>query len=211
LTTQGGTDITNWKRIAEASIAVGSSLLATGGLAGGVAAAGSCPTRTTSAPFTAWGDSNSYFVVPGATFEGAHGWSFGGSISVVADQEPWKVNGSGHAKSLSLPAYTTAMAPNVCIASNEDSLRLFYKDPGVNGAKLLVKIEAWNSAGTNGRVVQEYKINAGTVGWKLSPRISLPNNRDAAGEQWVTITVTPTDTAATWRIDDMMLDPWISR
>jgi hypothetical protein len=203
--------MTNWKRIIATSIALGASVVATGGIAGGVAVAGSCPSRTTTTPFTAWGDSNSYFVVPGGTFESAHGWTFFGGISVAGDQEPWKVNGSAHAGSLSLPAYTTAMAPNMCIASNEDSLRLFYKDPGVSGAKLLVKIEAWNSAGTNGRVVQEYKISAGSAGWKLSPRISLPNNRDAAGEQWVTITVTPTDTAATWRIDDVMLDPWISR
>ena len=28
------------------------------------ASAGSCPTRSTTQPFTAWGDSNSYFVVP---------------------------------------------------------------------------------------------------------------------------------------------------
>jgi hypothetical protein len=177
----------------------------------GVVSASSCPTRSTTTPFTRWGDSNHYFVVPGATFEGSHGWTFFGGISVVSDQEPWKINGSSHSKALHLPAYTTAMAPNMCIASNEDSLRLFYKDPGVSGARLLVKIEAWNTAGINGRVVKEYRIGSGGAGWKLSPRFALPNNRDSKGEQMVTITITPVDTAASWRIDDVMLDPWIAR
>ena len=203
--------MTNWKRIIATSIALGASVVATGGIAGGVAVAGSCPSRTTTTPFTAWGDSNSYFVVPGATFEGSHGWTFYGGITVAADQEPWKVNGSGHSRSLNLPAYTTAMAPNMCIASNEDSLRLFYKDPGVGGASLIVKVEAWNSVEPAARSTNTYTIGSSSAGWKLSPRISLPNNRDAAGEQMVTITITPVNTAATWRVDDVMLDPWISR
>ena len=185
------------------------------GLGGAVAtgttvSAGSCPTRTLTTPFKAWGDSNSYFVVPGATFEGSHGWSFAGGISVVSDQEPWKINGSAHAKALNLPAYTTAMAPNMCIADNEDSLRFFYKDPGVGGATLSVKVEAWNNSST-GRSIQTYAIGSNGTGWKVSPRIALPNKRDAKGEQWVTITITPINTAATWRIDDVMLDPWIAR
>lgn len=191
-----------------ATIAIAATAGAIG--AGTVATAGSCPTRTLSTPFKAWGDSNQYFTVPGATFEGSHGWSFGGNISVVNDQEPWKINGSTHSKSLNLPAYTTAMAPNMCIASNEDSLRLFYKDPGVGGAALTVKIEAWNNSST-GRSINTYTIGSSGSGWKLSPRIELPNKRDAAGEQWVTITITPVNTAATWRVDDVMLDPWIAR
>jgi hypothetical protein len=177
----------------------------------GQVSASSCPTRTTSKPFTAWGDDNDYFVVPGGTFESSPGWSYFGNISVVNDQAPWKVNGSTHSKALNLPAYTTAMPPNMCIASNVDLIRFFYKDPGVSGARLLVKIEAWNSAGTNGRVIKEYRISSGKSGWKLSSTLALPNNRDSKGEQMITITVTPVDTAATWRIDDMMLDPWIAR
>lgn len=201
----------HWKRIVAATLVAAGTAGASTGL-GGVAAAGSCPSRATTTPFTAWGDSNSYFLTPGGSFEsGATGWTFYGGISVVRDQEPWKINGSGHSKALNLPAYTTAMPPNMCIASNEDALRLFYKDPGVAGAKLLVKVEAWNNAGTNGRVVQQYTITSGRAGWQLSPRIALPNNRDTAGEQWVTITITPIDTAGTWRVDDLMLDPWIAR
>jgi hypothetical protein len=199
----------NWKRAILAALALAATATSIGG--GQVAVAGTCPTRTTTKPFTAWGDSNDYFVVPGATFEGSHGWRFSGAVSVVADQEPWKINGSSHSKSLNLPAYTTAIAPNMCIASNEDSLRLFYKDPGKPGASLLVKVEAWNTGDVTARSVVTNTIDSRGAGWKLTPRIALPNKRDAAGEQWVTITITPVNTGATWRVDDVMLDPWISR
>lgn len=197
----------NWKRALVAALVMASTATAVGGQV----ALAACPSRTTTTPFTGWGDSNAYFVVPGATFEGSHGWTFSGAISVVADQEPWKINGSTHGRSLNLPAYTTAIAPNMCIASNEDSLRLFYKDPGVGGATLQVKVEAWNNTSNGARSINTYAIGSNGSGWKLSPRIQLPNMRDSAGEQMVTITITPVNTAATWRVDDVMLDPWIAR
>lgn len=201
----------NLKQLAIAAAIAATATVGAVGAGTGVSA-GSCPVRTTTTPFKAWGDTNAYFQVPGGTFEaGATGWTMYGGVSVVTEQEPWKINGSAHAKALSLPAYTTAMPANMCIADNEDSLRLFYKDPGVAGATLTVKVEAWNSAGTNGRVITTSKVSSSGAGWKLSPRLALPNNRDSAGEQWVTITITPVDTAATWKIDDLMLDPWIAR
>jgi hypothetical protein len=200
----------NIRRIIATTAIVATSTVGLIASAGHVSAS-SCPTRSTTKPFTAWGDHNNYFVIPGGTFESSPGWSYFGNVSVVNDQAPWKVNGSTHSKALNLPAYTTAMPPNMCIASNVDLIRFFYKDPGVSGARLLVKIEAWNTAGTNGRVIREYRLSSGSSGWKLSPTLALPNNRDSKGEQMITITITPVDKAATWRIDDVMLDPWIAR
>ena len=190
------------------ALALGATV-ATTGLAGGTAAAaGSCGTRSTFKAFTQWGDQNEYFLLPGGSFEsGTSGWSLGGS-SVVTDQAPWKVNGSKHAKALNVPAYTTVMPANICINSNEEWMRFFYKDPGVRGAQLLVKIEAWSSAG---RAIQEIKIDSGSAGWKVSNQIPMPNKRDSKGEQWITLTITPVSTAATWRLDDIMIDPWVSR
>ena len=60
----------NWKRALVAALVMASTATAVGG---GQIALAACPTRTTTTPFTAWGDSNAYFVVPGATFEGSHG------------------------------------------------------------------------------------------------------------------------------------------
>lgn len=199
------------KRIAlAATIVAGTTTLSTGAIAGSASAA--CASRTTFQAFSKWGDTNQYFVAPNATFEsGTSGWTMYagvGTPSVVTDQEPWKINGAGHSKALQLPAYSTAMPPNICLNSNEEWMRFFYKDPAVSGAQLLVKIEAWSSAG---RVVQEIRINSGSAGWKVSNQIAMPNKRDAAGEQTITLTITPVGTAATWRVDDIMIDPWVSR
>lgn len=203
----------HWKHLLVATAISAVATAAAGGVSPTTAAAaGSCGARSTTQAFKNWGDTNQYFLVPGADFESStSGWVFyagQGTPSVVTDQEPWKVNGSTHKKALNVPAYATVMPPNMCINSNEEFLRLFYKDPGVSGAQLLVKIEAWSSAG---RVVQEYKINAGGAGWKVSPQIPMPNKRDANGEQTITLTITPIGTAGTWRLDDIMIDPWVSR
>ena len=45
----------------------------------------------------------------------------------------------------------------------------------------------------------------------VAPRIQPPNKWEAKGEQWVLLTITQINTAATWRVDDVMLDPWIAR
>ena len=197
----------SWKRILTATaIIAGTTAMTTGAIAGSVSAA--CASRTTFQAFKAWGDTNQYFVAPNSTFEsGTNGWMLG-SASVVSDQAPWKINGSTHSKALNVPAYTTVMPPNICLNSNEEWMRFFYKDPGVGGAQLLVKIEAWSSAG---RVVQEIRINSGSAGWKVSSQIPMPNKRDANGEQTITLTITPVSTSATWRLDDIMIDPWVSR
>ena len=160
------------KRIAlAATIVAGTTAVSTGAIAGSAAAA--CASRTTFQAFSQWGDANQYFVAPNATFEsGTSGWTMYagvGSPSVVADQEPWRINGAGHSKALQLPAYSTAMPPNICLNSNEEWMRFFYKDPAVSGAQLLVKIEAWSSAG---RTVQEIRINSGSAGWQVSKQIA---------------------------------------
>jgi hypothetical protein len=200
------------KRIALATALVAGVTAGTTGLVAGSAAASGCGTRSTFKAFAPWGDQNDYFVTPGGTFEGSmSGWAFyagNGSPSVVNDQAPWRINGSTHSKALNLPAYSTAQVPNMCIASNEEWMRLFYKDPGVSGSQLLVKVEAWSSAG---RRAVEFRINAGGAGWKVSPQIALPNMRDQFGNQMVTITMTSVGTAASWRVDDVMVDPWKTR
>jgi hypothetical protein len=200
------------KRLAATALSLGIAVVGAV-TSSGTAAAASCPQRPTTQAFSRWGDLNSYFLVPGGSFEsGTSSWmlyaSDHGSIKTTASQEPWKVNGSTHSRSLRLPAYSTAQSSNICLASNEEFGRFFYNDPGVRGASLLVKVEAWSSAG---RMNTELRIPSGAAGWRVSPQIVMPNKRDSAGDQWITITMTPVDAPAAWSIDDVMIDPWISR
>lgn len=200
-----------WTRSLLAAAVFGSSLaMATGA---GVGHAATCSSPATKQAFAAWGDTSGYFPITSGTFEsGASGWTMyasgNGTPSVTSNQEPWKVNGSTHTKGLSIPAYATAFAPYTCVTKDQDAMRFFYKSPGVAGATLLVKIEVDSSAG---RVITQWTIDAGTAGWKVSPKYSIPNKRDSSGQENISVTLTPINTAATWVVDDFMIDPFVSR
>jgi anti-sigma factor ChrR (cupin superfamily) len=140
------------------------------------------------------------------TFEaGASTWAKTGGASVVSGNEPWKVLGSTHASSLKIPAGASAASQSMCIASAEDSLRFFYKSPGVSGSLLHVSI--YVTSGVN-VATNDYDVSGSTAGWAVSQRIMLPDIRDASGQQTVTITFSQRQTAATWQLDDVEIDPW---
>src|SRR5437870_2494320 len=77
------------------AVALLASILAVGcasvGLTASAASAGllpACAARPTSTPFAPWGDSNSYFLMPGGGFEsGASGWALSGGAAVASGHE----------------------------------------------------------------------------------------------------------------------------
>jgi hypothetical protein len=184
------------------------------GTATGASAAGVCGSRTTTKAFTRWLDYADYFTVPAGTFEsGATGWTTAGAVEVVADQEPWRVLGSTHGKALSIRSTSSmpavAMSPQMCITTGEQWVRFFYRDPGVLGAGLKMQILVGNSYGW--RLENSATIWSGTAGWKVSSQIYFPKITDLSGAQTVQIVVTPVFTPAAWAIDDIQIDPWVSR
>jgi hypothetical protein len=169
-----------------------------------------CTTRTLSQPFKAWGDSNNYFPVTSGTFEsGSSGWSLGSGVSRVAENEPWKVAGSG-ANSLRIPAGISASTPEMCLTADEDSTRFFYKSPG-GGLGIQVTIKATNSISHTIATVS-FTLTTGTLaGWQVSPRIALPDVRGTQGTENVVITLTPQGGGGAWQIDDVFVDPSATR
>ena len=187
--------------LAAALFTAGLGIVTAGGHAD---AAIACTTRTTTKAFANWGDQNAYFAIPNGTFESTSGWSLNGA-SVVTPNEPWKVVSSTHVSSLQVRAGGTATGPQFCVGSAEDALRLFVKLPGVSTALLHVHIDV--VSGVN-RATNDYDISGGGTGWAPTQRIMLPDIRDASGQQLVTVSFSTRGTAATWTIDDVMLDPW---
>ena len=79
-------------------------------------------------PFDRFGDRANYKLVKGGSFEsGATGWTLSGGASVVSGNEAYRVGGTGHAKSLSLPRGSRAITPFACVGLDEPTLRLFAK------------------------------------------------------------------------------------
>lgn len=91
------------------------------------------------------------------------------------------------------------------VAAKEDSMRSFVRRPGVRGAVLHVAVHV--TVGVN-VATMDADIDGSSYGWAPSDRFVLPDIRDAAGRQNVTITLSSRGAAATWLTDDVMVDPW---
>jgi hypothetical protein len=180
--------------------------------AGPVAAHGTtvpCASRTETKAFQNWGDSSLYFLVPNGGFEsGTTDWQVSGGSAIVSDNETWKVAGSNHTKALRIPPGATAESRTICVGAGEDYIRMFVKDPGVNGAILHIEAVV---RGTNGSVgVQAFDMNSQTASkgkWTVTPRHGLPNLLGPTGTQTLTFVFTTRGTSATWQIDDVYVDP----
>src|SRR4051794_8038281 len=90
-----------------------------------VESAPSCDNGAVSQPFAQFGDDNSYFLAPGGNFEGTgSAWTQNGA-SVVADQEPWRVNGDSGSHALRIPAGRSVVSPTMCVGLEHPTMRFF--------------------------------------------------------------------------------------
>jgi hypothetical protein len=174
------------------------------------ASASDCGDETLTKPFAQFGDSANYKLVRNGAFEtGTTGWTLTGGARVVTGNEPWKVGGSGHAKSLVLPAGSSAISPVSCVGLGEPTLRFFAKK---NRAVLLgistltVTVYVKTSLGLTVPVPVGTVLNGGQ--WKATPAMLivanllplLPGDRTP-----VAFGFTPL--LGDWQIDDVYVDP----
>jgi hypothetical protein len=173
----------------------------------GTVEAGPCQVRATSAAFQRWGDHNQYFVADGGTFEGwSSAWEMRGAAWHGFGQNPHGYAGPGQ-RSLQLSAWGAVKSPSMCVFENEDALRFAYKAPHA-GAILQVWVEVENE---RGYAYTSTYITAADHQWNISPIIDMPSLRDPQGQQWVTVYIMALDAWGTWMVDDVMIDPWITR
>ena len=178
------------------------------------ASASDCGDETLTKPFAQFGDSANYKLVRNGAFEtGTDGWTLTGGARVVTGNEPWKVGGSGHAKSLVLPAGSTAISPVSCVGLGEPTLRFFAKK---NRAALLgistlaVSVYVKTSLGLTVAVPVGTVLNGGQ--WKPTPQLLivanllplLPGDRTPVAFQF-------TPVLGDWQMDDLYVDPWRGR
>ena len=197
---------------------------ATVGLIGSPASAGvlstvattlpNCGARAATTPFAPWGDTNSYFLMPGGGFEaGTPAWAATGVTKVDAGNETFSVNAKSDRQSLALAPGAQVTSPTVCVAMGEDSIRFFVKNPGVAGAVLHVQASVQNPL-TGLTLSSGFDVNSttGAKVWAPSSRITIPNLLGGVlGTQNVTLTFSAKGAAATWNIDDVYVDPFRSR
>lgn len=89
----------------------------------------SCAAAPVSQPFKAWRDQANYVPAPGGSFEdGLAGWSARGAVSVVKDQEPWRVSGAKTDRSaVLLGPGSSLVSSSFCGGLEYPTVRLFAK------------------------------------------------------------------------------------
>jgi hypothetical protein len=178
----------------------------------GVADAASCTATDVSQPFTQFGDSAFYTLLPDGAFEAAGaGWSLHGNAT-ANDNEKYHVHGTADALSLRVKPNAPVVSPAFCVDQDMPSLRLFGKK--VNAAKgghlkveLLYKDASGNARSATAGTLDTNSKQA-FADWNPSGLLklstALPMSKLGTASVQVRITA---DSGGDWSIDDVYADP----
>jgi hypothetical protein len=178
-----------------------------------VASAPSCDNGALTQPFAQFGDGNNYFLAPGGDFEnGAGEWADNGA-RVVADQEPWQVNGAG-SHALNIPAGHSVVSSTMCVGIEDPTMRFFAHRSGggllAAASTLLVTARVETSLG----LVVEVPVGALTTltngtKWNKTPtQIVLASLLPLLPGEHTPIQFRFTAVGTSdWVIDDVFVDP----
>jgi hypothetical protein len=173
--------------------------------------AGGCPDAALSQPFAPWADPAQYSLVPGGDFEAVPaGWSLDGAVT-AGGNESFLVHDAADSRSLLLGDSGTATTPDVCLAPEDPTLRLFVRNTGSPLSALLVSATYDGAAGVP--VTVPLATVAAGPDWRPSQQVavvfnllSLPVVSDGSTD--VRFTFTPVGPGGSWSIDDVYLDPF---
>jgi hypothetical protein len=97
-----------------------------------------CDNAALTQPFSHWGDTNEYKLVPGGSFEnGASGWTLSHGASIVKGSESYGASGSAGASSVNLPAGASVTSPFTCVDAAYPSFRFFGRNNGLLSTALV--------------------------------------------------------------------------
>ena len=159
-------------------------------------------------PFTRWGDTAAYALIPGGSFENATpAWTLKGGARVVGGNEPYYVNAAGDSRSLYLPAGASATTPAMCFDFGDWHLRLFARSVGATHTAVRVTVIVTSLLG----VVST--IDGGTfepkTAWAPSPRVSalLSNVGGLVSTDAISFRFVVPHGKPAAQLDDAYLDP----
>lgn len=172
------------------------------------ATATSCP-GTAEHPFAKWLDPATYVLAPDGNFESATtGWQLAGGAKLLTGNEPFKVNPSANAHSLSIPAGGSATSAAFCVGLAHPDLR-FFAVGGNLTSMLKVEIIYKTALGT---ITQPVTVVPGMSAWRPTVQaLILANATGLLSLEGLTSSVQLRFTAqgkAGWNIDDVYIDPW---
>jgi hypothetical protein len=176
----------------------------------GVASA-SCPSQPASTPFSQWGDTNSYFTVPGGSFEGTAGqvgWNLS-NATLTSGNEPFYVNSSTDDQSLTIDAGGSATSPYFCVDNTMSDLHLFAIEAAA-GSDLQVNllVQRWHRVVT---VPLADLADGSMLSWAPTGPIDLgPANIPTCHSVMAAVQFVAPLSSGSWQIDDVFVDPYRS-
>ncbi len=175
----------------------------------GAATAAQCPTQSGKQKFSKWGDSSSYFLVPGGSFEGTPaqvGWTLSGS-TLTSGNEPFHINGVSDDQSLLVNGGGSATSPMFCVDSTMPSFRVFVRqtDPGSD-----LKIQGVVQTPNGPLSVTVADLPDGSLRWWTPLQITVATNRIPRGYSVSAAMRFVVPGSGSWQIDDVYVDPYRS-
>src|SRR5690349_21235184 len=175
---------------------------------------GNCPSGGTQV-FAPWQDAAEYLLAPNGSFElGTTGWSLTGGAGVVGGNEPFYPTGT---HSLSLPSGSSAMSPQVCLGTQQLYIRMFGKDLGGTDGGLRVRVY-WYGLLNQLLGYSDFAVFPSGGDWAPTSQVSSSGGLLAplpvvalVSSSSARIQITPLGSGSRWQIDDLYIDPAISR
>jgi hypothetical protein len=169
-------------------------------------ASAACPDLPTSRPFERWGDDSDYTTVPGGAFEGALGWDAVGAPTLVPEEDPFSLGGTG-ASSVHLSLGESITSPVLCLSRLHPHLRFVARAGGKSHLRLDV---LWtDDKGKAKETSLEDHDSNRYRDWAPSRLVKLkkvlPKDLDTVRN--VRLRFRQTDGDGGWLIDDVFVDP----
>jgi len=179
--------------------------------AGAGTAFASCPAQQLSTPFSQWGDTNTYFLVPGGSFEGTAdqvGWTLNGA-SLTPGNEPFNVGGASDDQSLTIDAGGSATSPFFCVDDTMSDMRLFARQVAA-GSDLQVQALVQTSSGVTAVPVADL-ADGSMPDWAPTQPITGDTSEIPDGSSvMAALEFSVPGSAGSWQLDDIYVDPWRS-
>jgi hypothetical protein len=171
-----------------------------------------CRNDEASSRFAPWGDSASYVPAPEGDFESTSGWTLNKHASLSVQNSPF----SSGSSSLFLGEKGEAISPAMCVSTFHPTFRFFTLNGGSAESKLQVEVLY---EGLDGKV-KKLKIARLSGGESWMPSLSIPlyvNMLAAASQDGFTAVAFKFKAHGAksedggWLIDDLFVDPFLSR
>jgi hypothetical protein len=177
------------------------------------ASADSCDDGPLTQPFQRFGDQHDYKLL-GSFESGTTAWQLSGGAKIVTGNETYKVGGSTHSRSLSLPKGSAAISPFTCVGLSEPTLRLFAKrNSALLGlvSTLNVQIQVKTSLGLS-LWLPVLPGDLGGSSWHPTAQMPLiANILPLSHSDKTPVRFRFSPLLGSWQIDDVYVDPFMKR